>query len=146
MIEDWDWGEYYQYHIYELDVTTGETTLVATIEDIPSPQKVEFISADTMVIWDQMEDYIYTASLDEIEYGYLTCNQFVWAQGLIASNYHLAMAYNKELDLVFIATVDEWGINDGKLGLFMLDPNKKTIKKVADTAYDLDMIDLVFIQ
>ena len=104
------------------------------------------IEYDKKSFWDHMEDYIYTLSLTPDWEGYLEANQLVWAQDTIAASYHLAMAYNKELDVVFLATIDEWDLNDGKLGLYILDPNKKTIKKVADTAYDENMIDIVFIQ
>lgn len=148
MIEDWGWGEYYQYHIYKLNVTNGSTEYVGTIGyDIGNAQKAEFISGDTMVVWDHMEDYIYTVALNEQdEEGYLVCNQLVFAQSVMAASYKLAMAYNKELDAVFLASIDEWGLNDYKMGLYMLDPHKKTIKKVADTAFDEALIDLVFVQ
>lgn len=142
--EDWGWGLYYQYHIYKLDVTTGTTTFVGTIGyDIASPQKMEFISEDTMVAWDHYNDYVYTVSATEVEYGYLKNTQLVWAQDVVASNYDMAMVYHPELDVVFVATVDTW-IDVGQMGLYILDPNKKTIEKYENAAYDAGMIDLVF--
>lgn len=139
---------WYQYYIYKLDVTTGTTTFKGTISyDISSPQKVEFIDATTMVVWDHYNDYVYTVSTTETDpyTGAYVAKQLVWAQGTIAAGYKLGMAYNEELDVIFVATADEW-INEGKMALYILDPNKKTIKKVSDAAYDADMIDLVFVQ
>lgn len=148
IIEDWGWGQYYQYHIYKLDVTTGTTSLVGTIGyDISIPQKVEFIDETTMVVWDHYNDYVYTMSSTEVDpySGEFSVNQLVWAQGTVAAGYNLAMAYNEALDVIFVATADEW-LNEGKMGLYILDPNKKTIEKVSNAAYDTDLIDLVFVQ
>lgn len=140
--EDGWWNEYY---IYKLDVTTGATTYVGAISyDIASPQKIEFIAENTMVVWDHYNDYVYTTSTTERDdYGNLKATQLVWAQGTVAAGYNLAMAYNKELDVVFVATADEW-LNEGKMALYILNPNKKTIEKYEDAAYDTDMIDIVF--
>ena len=71
---------------------------------------------------------------------------YIQCLSMIHGGYNLAMAYNVELDVIFVAALDEWNYNNGKMGLYIIDPNKKTFEKVADTAYDEDMIDLIFIQ
>lgn len=145
-VED-NWWNYYA--IYELNVETGETTWVGYVpEDLKSPQKIEFISEDTMVVWDHYDDYVYTMSFADFDPDalFFPVKQLVWAQGIMAAGYNLGMVYNKELDAVFVASVNAREDGSKQIGLYILDPYKKTIKKIADTAYDEDMIDLVFVQ
>ncbi len=134
-----DWSE--EYYVYEVDVTTAAATSLGMITwEVGRPAAIVFTGETEVAIYDSLYDYVYESDITDL----YTVAQLAFVQFTVASGEHFSMTYSKELGQIFIATDDYY--NNNGMALFKLNPATGYIAKVADAAYDAELVSIFMVE
>lgn len=129
------------YYIYKMNLETEETTMIQEIsaDYVGRPIRFSFMNDSECILYDAYQDYIFKLNLTD---GSLA--QVAWPQGIFVASDTLGMAYSKELDMIFVATMEDYYTRT--MGLYMINPATGKVELVDDAAYSIDMKDILLIE
>lgn len=135
---------WYLCYVYEVDLQTGAATLVRELpSDLALAQAMTFESEDSLIVYEGNMDFIYRVSLTGGE-----ATALVWAQGILVASDDLAMYYSKELNRVFITTLNDDPRIDAvpTMGLYVLNMETSSFKRFSQAAYNQSVTGLIMFE
>lgn len=136
-------GNYYSTRkdfIYKLDLEKNEVTFVSEIpEDVGYPVEFSFTGEHECILYDYYQDYIFSFNLRTGE-----LKEIAWPQGVFVSSETIGMTYSRELNMIFVATLEDYYTYT--MGLYVIDPSTGKVELVGDAAYSEDMKDLILVE
>ena len=127
------------YEISMEDASVVETYTVSS--EVQGIVGISFNSADTFLLYDGYEDFIYQATL-----GQETVTSVLWAQQSMSADVkNFSMVYSKTYDRLFIMTADSY-YGTGKPTLYMVDTTAGTLTSLGDGAWTQDVVDLLLVE
>lgn len=127
------------YEISMEDASVVETYTVSS--EVQGIVGISFNSADTFLLYDGYEDFIYQATL-----GQETVTSVLWAQQSMSADVkNFSMVYSQTYQRLFIMTVDTY-YGTGEQTLYMVDPLSGTITHLGDGAWTKDVVDLLLVE
>lgn len=168
------WGNTVSY-VYQVDLTSGAMTFVREVPyDIMLPTALTFDSANSMIIYDGNNDYIYRVALnvsdgggDDGDWGIdywsekhdfdddfgvggseiKDCEPIVWAQGTVVATEDIAMYYSAVLNRVFITTTNESPYESTiTMNLYVLNLEDQSFAKIDLAAYNQEVKGLAMVE
>ena len=127
------------YEISMEDASVVETYTVSS--EVQGIVGISFNSADTFLLYDGYEDFIYQATL-----GQETVTSVLWAQQSMSADVkNFSMVYSKTYDRLFIMTADSY-YGTGKPTLYIVDTTAGTLTSLGDGAWTQDVVDLLLVE
>lgn len=142
--EDLGYGYFSGYYVYELSTEDASASPAAALsEQVYSPVALTFNGADTFLVYDVYNDFVYQAGLGTWQE---SATAVLWAQqSLVANEESLSMIFSKDLNRLFIVTSDGY-YGSGNQALYMFNPEDGSFGVIADGAWTENVVSLLLIE
>lgn len=147
LVGDYSYGNCYGFYFYRIDTADGSVaqTGMFSADSIYRPIAFAFNSAETALVYDVYNDYVYQVSAND-PWGEEQPKSVLWAQqSMVADEESLSMVFSKELNRLFIVTADSY-YGNGNQALYMFNPDNNAFGVVGEGAWTKNVVSLLLIE